>query len=219
VKVKARGMDGDTEEGVKSFEGVESKNLEAIVDRNGRVNLGREVFVTPKEAKKGKGRPTNEELRMRERANSTSIMDFVRGDKGMSGDLVRAKRKREEKEQLADAIFKRDNKTVRTPPGSAKTSEGNGEKGTRNEEEADRQGTRTSGDDGAMLVILKEICTELKDMRMELKEMKDKMNNMENSWNMKEKGLEGRMVNFRRQTYEVGTGKGRGGGSEEGSRH
>ncbi|CAL1671880.1 unnamed protein product [Lasius platythorax] len=73
-----------------------------IQEENGMEKPGKEILCTPRE----RGRRTGEELRARERSNSASILDYVRREEGIENELVKIKKKREEKEKETQEIFK-----------------------------------------------------------------------------------------------------------------
>lgn len=187
-------MEGGLAKSTKIIEKDKDMSLIRNLVKEGREKSEKETFATTEE-KKGKGGLTKEELRMKERASSTSILDFVRSDNDIAGDLAKAKRKREKKEQLAGEIYKRGNK-VRTPPGLVKPKDGAGDEGEESEEDGDLPATMWNEDDGSLSAVLREICAEMRDMRKEMKGMREKMSQLEISWNMREKRLEDRMDNI-----------------------
>jgi len=107
--------------------------------------------------------------------------------------LEKAKRKREGEVQNGNDIFKRDNKTIRSPPVSDKRIVGTGPEGEKREGDGDRMVLKKNEEDGSMMAILREINAELKDMKMEMKGMKERMSKLEEGWTIREKRLEDRM--------------------------
>ncbi|XP_024880614.1 uncharacterized protein PF11_0207-like, partial [Temnothorax curvispinosus] len=166
---------------------------ETVSDCSCSEKTDKEVFATPKEEKRGKGRLTKEEFRRRERSRSLSILEFMTSDNSTACELAKAKRKREENEQRTMEIFKRDNKTVRTPPGMDKAKDGAGGVGKKKEEEGVLSATKKDEEDGSLLAVLREIRNEMRDLREEMREMRERMNVLEEGRRKKEEKVEERM--------------------------
>ncbi|XP_071646894.1 uncharacterized protein [Temnothorax longispinosus] len=92
-----------------------------------------------------------------------------------------------------DEIFKRDNKTVRTPPGMDKAKDGAGVIGKKREEEGVLSATKKDEEDGSLLAVLREIRNEMRDLREEMREMRERMNVLEEGRRKKEEKVEERM--------------------------
>ncbi|XP_024891452.1 trichohyalin-like [Temnothorax curvispinosus] len=114
-------------------------------------------------------------------------------DNSTACELAKAKRKREENEQRTMEIFKRDNKTVRTPPGTDKAKDGAGVVGKKREEEGVLSATKKDEEDGSLLAVLREIKNKMRDLREEMREMRERMNVLEKGRRKKEEKVEERM--------------------------
>ncbi|XP_071579271.1 uncharacterized protein [Temnothorax nylanderi] len=132
---------------------------------------------------------TARELKGRERADSLSILDYVRG-----GDKEKEhnKRKREERERMADEIFKKSNMMDRTPPGLKQTGE---EREIKNEE-------------GTLMGMLRELKIEMVGLRNEIKEIKENWELRVDRMEKKLVEMEERMKEMERRRGETGVAKG-----------
>lgn len=115
-----------------------------------------------KEEERGKRGRKVEQLKGRERANSTSILEFVQGKKE---EAVKNKRKREEIKKQAEESFKRHNIMMRTPPGVKRAEEKEGE--TEKKEEKMEW-------EGALIMMLKKLKEEMVGMNPGKNGLKEK---------------------------------------------
>lgn len=148
----------------------------------------------------GKKRPARE-LKGRERADSLSILDYVRGGEKEKGK-EHNKKKREERERLADEIFKKSNMMDRTPPSLKQT----GEEGELKNEEKTLMGMLRELK--VEMIGVREIKEELVGLRNEIKEIKE-------NWELRVERVERRLVEMEermkemeRQRGEFGVAKG-----------
>lgn len=118
-------------------------------EETGKERTRKEITCTPR----GRRRGTGEELRARERSNLANILEYVRREEGIESELSKVKRKRKEKEREVQEIFKRSNMLERTPPGEWREEKEEGKEEAKSEE------------NGALIVILREIKEEMVDMR------------------------------------------------------
>ncbi|XP_024885761.1 uncharacterized protein LOC112463549 [Temnothorax curvispinosus] len=179
-------MEGETGESEKAAIKNKDENPATVSDCSCSKKTDKEVFATSKEEKRGKERLTKEELR-RERSGSLSILEFMTSNNSTACELAKAKRKREENEQRTMEIFKRDNKTVRTPPGMDKAKDGAGVVGKKREKEGVLSATKKDEEDGSLLAVLREIRNEIRDLREEMREMRERINVLEKGRRKKEK--------------------------------
>lgn len=110
-----------------------------------------------KDEERGKRRRKIKQLRGRERANSTSILEFVQGKKE-DKETVKNKRKREKIKKQAEKSFKRHNIMIRTPPEVKQAEEKEGET-EKKEEKVEWE--------GALVMMLRELKEEMVGMRKE----------------------------------------------------
>ncbi|XP_024872525.1 intracellular protein transport protein USO1-like [Temnothorax curvispinosus] len=186
-------MEGETGESEKAAIKNKNKNPATVSDSSSSEKTGKKIFATPKEEKRGKERLTKEELRMRERSSSFSILEFMTSDNSTACELAKAKRKREKNEQRTMEISKRDNKTVRTPSGMDKAKDGVDAVGKKRKEEGVLSATKKDEEDGSLLAVLREIRNEMRDLRDEMREMRERMNVLEEGRRKKEEKVEERM--------------------------
>lgn len=132
-----------------------------------------------KEEERGKRGRKVEQLRGRERANSTSILEFVQGKKE-DKEAVKNKRKREEIKKQAEESFKRHNIMMRTPSGVKRAEEKEGET-EKKEEKVEWE--------GALVMMLRELKEEMVGMRKEMREIKE-------NWKIREERLERKIDNL-----------------------
>lgn len=133
-----------------------------------------------------------EEIKRRERSNSTSILDYMKGNR-TDCELGISKRKREEWEKEMEIVFKKSNRLERTPPDERRQRE------ETKEEVIEKKSEGT----GELIAILKEIKEEMVETRKEIKEMKMKVSYFEKGWKVKEKRLEERMEKIEKKIKEV----------------
>ncbi|XP_024891305.1 E3 ubiquitin-protein ligase BRE1A-like [Temnothorax curvispinosus] len=122
---------------------------------------------------------TARELKGRERADSLSILDYVRGgDK--EKEKEHNKRKQEERERLADKIFKKSNMMNRTLSGLKQTGE---EREITNEE-------------GTLMGMLRELKIEMVGLRNEIKEIKE-------NWKLRVDRIEKKLMEMEERMKEM----------------
>lgn len=135
---------------------------------------------------------TLERMQRRERTNSTSIVNYMRGLPG-EDEIGSIKRKREEKEKEAEEIVKRSNKTMRIPPGIKKMAE---------KQVVDKAEERKE-QEYEILTILKEIKEEMSVTRMEIKEWKVRIDKLEDNWVTKNERMLERMNKMEERIREL----------------
>lgn len=118
-------------------------------------------------------------LKGRERANSLSILDYIRiGDRESERENI--KRKREENRELEEELNKRRNKCDRTPPGLKKMEM----KNERGSEQESQKG------DESMIGMLRELKEKMEGLRNEIKIIN-------NNWELRMERMEQKIGNGR----------------------
>lgn len=158
-----------------------------------------ESIVKQKEKRLSQRKKRTEEIKGRERANSLSILNFLK-ENTMDNVGNINKRKREEAEKGINEVFKKSNKISRTPP-----SEQKGDAGRPNKKDGDGREEEEQMKEGENVIItfLREIKSDLAEMRAEMKETQDKTCYLENGWEVREKKMKERMNKLEARVGEL----------------
>lgn len=184
----SEGEKGNAEACQTSEEKATDKTKEILSDIIMDERKETQSIYTDKEEKKRGRKSRAETMKLRERSNSASILEYMTGNK-IENEINISKRKREEMEREAELVFKRSNKLERSPLKEKNQVEETkrGEGAERTEEEEKKTESRV------LIEMLKEIKTEMVEMRKEMKEVKDKMYGLEEGWDAREKRMTERM--------------------------